>query len=254
VLLLSTTGLKTLYDHPDPDTGAEVHEGLGRLLTPRHFCSAQETAVRGIAWACDNDGYNGVDEDAFLKMIGKVENVPGCRFVCVPDVIRCGGYIDRATKQHVAGCGRTMDGYGGAGACHCEVSELRIGDARLTRQRFDEWQPLLAQTGLPLALVLQDGQEDVDVPWEQIAAVFVGGSTEFKEGAIARAICLEAKARGKWVHFGRVNSKRRMAIALAGGADSVDGTKFVRWRKTHLNTGLRWARELVAQQSLAVAA
>lgn len=250
MLLLTTTALPSLYDHPDPDSGAEVHEGLGRLLTPRHYSSVEKTGWRRIPWACDNDGYNGVNEERFLKMLDRVEGVPGCRFVTVPDVIRCDGYIDGKVK--VAGCGRTMDGYGGGGACDCAKSTLRVGDAALTAQRFEEWQPLIAARGLPCALVLQDGQDQVGIAWDRVDAVFVGGSTEFKLGEEAARWCQRAKLRGKWVHWGRVNSRKRMAHAIAtGAADSCDGTKWAMFRKTHLDNGLRWARELSAGEGAA---
>lgn len=251
MLLLSTTALPSLSDHPDPDTGAEIHEGLGRLLTPRHYSSVEKTGWRRIPWAADNDGYNGVDEVQFVKMLDRIAGVPGCRFVSVPDVIRCDGFIDKATKQKVDGCGRTMDGYGEADGigCQCKAqgieTTLRFGDAALTRRRFAEWAPQIAERGLPCALVLQDGQDAAGVDWELVDAVFVGGSTEFKLGEEAARWCRAAKARGKWVHWGRVNSRKRMAHCIGtGAADSCDGTKWAMFRKTHLDNGLRWCREL----------
>ena len=43
--------------------------------------------------------------------------------------------------------------------------------------------------------------------------------------------------RGKWVHMGRVNSTRRIRYAASIGCDSVDGTKWVRWRDRYLTDG-----------------
>ena len=48
----------------------------------------------------------------------------------------------------------------------------------------------------------------------------------------------EAKRRRKWVHMGRVNSERRIRYAASIGCDSIDGTKWVRWRDIYLNAGL----------------
>ncbi len=38
--------------------------------------------------------------------------------------------------------------------------------------------------------------------------------------------------------MGRVNSLRRLAYAAAIGCDSIDGTKWVRFRNTYLTSGL----------------
>lgn len=102
-----------------------------------------------------------------------------------------------------------------------------VGDAAATAERSG---PLLAPIralGFPVAYVLQDGQEDVPVPWDRIDAVFVGGSTEFKLGPIAAELCREAKRRGLWVHMGRVNSFKRLRYAASVSCDSADGTYLV---------------------------
>lgn len=243
MLLLVTTAHPSIHQHPDPDTGASVHGALGRLLTPRHYSSVELTGAAGIPWACDNDGFNGIDEDRFIAMLDRVEGVPGCRFITVPDVLRC------------ASCRLTVDGYGGEEMCACEKRTIVYGDAKLTAERFEEWQPLVEQTGQPVALVLQDGQADVGVAWDAVDAVFVGGSDAFKLGPEAAEWCRQAHERGKWVHWGRVNSRKRMAhIIGTGAADSCDGTQWARWRKTHLDKGLRWIRELEAQEPLFAAA
>lgn len=102
-----------------------------------------------------------------------------------------------------------------------------VGDAKATLARS---RPMLARIralGFPVALVLQDGQQDVPVPWDEIDAVFIGGTTEFKLGRVAARLAAEAKARGKWVHVGRVNSLKRLRYSVSIGADSVDGTYLV---------------------------
>ena len=40
--------------------------------------------------------------------------------------------------------------------------------------------------------------------------------------------------------MGRVNTLRRLRYAESIGVDSVDGTKWARWRDTYLDEGLRF--------------
>ena len=78
--------------------------------------------------------------------------------------------------------------------------------------------------GFKAAFVIQDGETPDQIRWNELDAIFIGGSTEWKLGSIAADIASEAKKRGKWVHMGRVNSFKRMRLAAAIGCDSVDGT------------------------------
>lgn len=97
-------------------------------------------------------------------------------------------------------------------------------DAEGTVRRFAEYRDRLLSLNVPLAFVTQDGMGVEDLPWGDIAAVFVGGSTAWKTGHESQAIVTEAKRRGKWVHMGRVNSLRRWQVAVSMGCDSADGT------------------------------
>jgi hypothetical protein len=45
--------------------------------------------------------------------------------------------------------------------------------------------------------------------------------------------------------MGRVNSARRIRYAASIGCDSVDGTKWARWRDAYLNPGLAIVSEPV---------
>jgi hypothetical protein len=89
---------------------------------------------------------------------------------------------------------------------------------------FEEWYDDLNAVLQPLALVAQDGLTTDRVPWRQIDALFIGGTTEFKMGDTARELVAEAQRHGKWVHMGRVNGHRRIRYAKAIGCDSFDGT------------------------------
>lgn len=204
-LLLVTTAHPTLYQHPG-DEGQTLHPNLGRLIQPRHTARIEATDEAGIPWAADNDCFQGLDEVAYRRMLDRIEGLDGCIFVTVPDV---------------------------------------VGDASATMKLFTEWEPELTERGFPLALVAQDGLEFMRwaIPWDKIEALFMGGTTEWKESVGARKLADEARARGKWVHWGRVNTKRRFDLCVDGGGDSFDGSKFARFRKTYLNEGLGWCRE-----------
>lgn len=113
-----------------------------------------------------------------------------------------------------------------------------VGSARRTLELFEHWRHHL--TGWPLALVAQDGQQDMPIPWDQINAVFIGGSTEFKLSKHAEQIVRAAKALGKWVHAGRVNTPGRFEYFKKMGADSIDGTGMSRFS---------WMREAIYAKS-----
>lgn len=110
-----------------------------------------------------------------------------------------------------------------------------VGSARRTLECFGHWRYKLS--GWPLALVAQDGQEDMDIPWEGIAAVFIGGSTSWKLSKAAADVVKAAKVIGKWVHAGRVNTPARFEYFEELGADSIDGTGLSRftWMRTRIH-------------------
>ncbi len=102
-----------------------------------------------------------------------------------------------------------------------------VGSARRTLEAFDYWRSRMA--GWPLALVAQDGQEQHPIPWAHIAAVFVGGSTEWKLGRHAKETIRAAQVMGKWVHVGRVNTPGRWEYFEDMGVDSIDGSGIARY-------------------------
>lgn len=123
-----------------------------------------------------------------------------------------------------------------------------VGSARRTLEVFRHWYPRLH--GWPVALVAQDGLEDLDIPWHLLAAVFIGGSTEWKLGRHAEAVVRAAKAMGKWVHIGRVNTPGRFDKFEAMGADSCDGSGIARysWMREELTAGVPLFEGLTAQR------
>jgi hypothetical protein len=99
-----------------------------------------------------------------------------------------------------------------------------VGDAPATYERSAPWLLVIRGLGFRAAYVAQDGQQHFDPPWDQFDCLFVGGTTAWKMGPHVPPLVAEAKARGKWVHAGRVNSARRFAHFELMGCDSADGT------------------------------
>ena len=123
-----------------------------------------------------------------------------------------------------------------------------VGDWAAT---LDRWQSFPKDGWpVPLAIVLQDGATVDTVPWGEIGAVFVGGTTEWKLGPEVRSIVAEANARSVWAHMGRVNSQRRLRYADWIGCDSADGTYLVFGPDVNLPKVLRWLDDVNNQPSL----
>jgi hypothetical protein len=101
-----------------------------------------------------------------------------------------------------------------------------VGDARRTLELFQHFEE--ATKGLPRALVLQDGIGELDIPWMDIDAVFIGGSDAFKTSLEAINAAKTANMMGKWVHVGRVNTVDRVRNWL-GLANSIDGSGISRY-------------------------
>lgn len=156
--------------------------------------------LAGWTWAADNDAFSKWNAGRFRTMLTKIKGRPGCRFVTLPDI---------------------------------------VGDADATLKLFETWYDEVKATGQPVALVAQDGLTPQRVPWRHIDALFIGGSTEFKMGPVAYDLALIARAKGLWVHMGRVNSLRRIQYAKAIGCDSMDGTSVSWFRDTYLPQRLK---------------
>lgn len=117
----------------------------------------------------------------------------------------------------------------------------KVGNHWATAGRWKKWAPRVRALGYPLAFVLQDGltPSGRGIPWDEIDAVFIGGTTEFKLSPTARVLCIKARAKGKFVHMGRVNSLKRMKYAM-DFCDSVDGTYLAFGPRTNLPKLLRF--------------
>jgi len=180
-------------------------DNLGILSSPRRFYKN----VEGWSWAADNDAFNSWDERLFVKMLDKISELSGCLFVSSPDV---------------------------------------VGDAEKTIELFLKWEKEIHGRGLPVAFVGQDGitgGDDERIPWDNLDAIFIGGTTEFKLGEEAKSLALEAKKRNKWLHMGRVNSMKRILYAKGIGCDSVDGSHYSRFKNCCLDKSLEIAKRRI---------
>jgi hypothetical protein len=186
-------------------------EQVGHLIVPRQWNTVNSLDLQPGRWAMDNGAFSGFDEGAFIRMIERFIGQPGCLFVTAPDV---------------------------------------VADAAATAVKFPFWSKLIRGLGLPVAFVAQDGLLQFGAPWDAMDCLFIGGTTAFKEGGQVRDLCNAAKARGLWVHWGRVNGKRRYELALKAGADSIDGTGFSMYPDTNIPKVGQWQQEIQQQPEL----
>lgn len=152
----------------------------------------------GQPWAADNGRFSAPQNYSDAKYLAWLNRMPreGCLFATAPDV---------------------------------------VGDAVATLALSAPMYARIRELGYPVALVGQDGLTSEMVPWDQIDALFIGGTTAWKLSESAFALVAEANRRGKWTHMGRVNSWQRFRAAAAAGYDSADGTvlRFDKSRPVH---------------------
>lgn len=103
-----------------------------------------------------------------------------------------------------------------------------VGDREATLRNWFLHSPRVEKYGCPLAFVVQDGMTPADIP-PNASVVFVGGSTEWKWHTLP--IWTAAFPR---VHVGRVNWERQLWMAHESGAESCDGTGWMRGGKVRI--------------------
>jgi hypothetical protein len=156
---------------------------FGRLIVPAAGSSPAALDLRPGAWAMDNGAYVQFHAGAFVAMLERFYGIPGCLFVAAPDV---------------------------------------VGSAERTLARFPFWARLIRGLGFPVALVAQDGLTVAGAPWAAFDVLFIGGTTEYKEGLEARNLMAYASARGIPIHVGRVSTFRRLRYMRRHGVTSFD--------------------------------
>ena len=161
--------------------------GLIQLRTPATGYARKEK----IPWVMDNGSFSNFDESGFIRMalVGIAD--PNCKWIAMPDI---------------------------------------VGDHGETLRLFSEYKKILEKHFIPkpdltnkLAFVVQDGAKPSTIPWSEITAIFLGGTTEFKLSREAWKILEAAQAKKKWVHVGRVNTPPRICY-FHGVATSIDGS------------------------------
>jgi hypothetical protein len=206
-----------------------------------------------------------------------------------------GGYIGDEAYLHLLATLGKGEGYDDCDPdtswCLFAVCPDVLGDAYATAVRADTSKMLgwIRYYGFRVAYVAQNGLRNdpargwgadgpagewMPVEWDDLDAIFLGGSgecvpcgwvravaqarevhecpscgakvTEWKLGQVARELVAEAKRRRKHVHMGRVNTGKRFRYADAIGCDTVDGTTIAIAPDTNLPKVLAWA----AQDSL----
>lgn len=114
-----------------------------------------------------------------------------------------------------------------------------VCNAGLTFALSLPWLGPIRGLGIPVAFVAQNGSENGLIPWAGLDVLFVGGDTEWKL-TVGCELAAEAKARGKRVHVGRVNSMKRWHHVEAWGADTCDGTYLTFGPNINLPRLLAW--------------
>lgn len=173
-----------------------------------------------MGWECGADnsalGKNGVSPDKLLRLWDALKDasLPGLRFVTAPD--------DAQMTAH----GPVVSWLGTLALWRC-------------------WRAALQVRNLPAAIVLQDGATVDSVPWQEIAAVFIGGSTTWKLSKTAALLIRVAHKQGKWVHVGRVNTMQRLNHFDPLPVNSIDGTQFSMFPDTYIP---KWLKRLEYRQ------
>lgn len=113
-----------------------------------------------------------------------------------------------------------------------------------TLERWWTWSPEIRDLGHVPAFVCQPGCRVEDVP-EDAEVLFIGGHNEYKLGEHVREICAAYQGE-RWLHMGRVNSRKRLRIAHEFGCDSVDGTLLTYGPDIYLPKVIAWLEEVNA--------
>lgn len=186
-------------------------ETVGHLIVPRQWNDPDSLDLQPQRWAMDNGCFVGLDPGAFMRMLYAYRKKAGCLFVTVPDA---------------------------------------VADAAETLHLWAFWAPVVRSCGHSPAFVAQNGLTPSRVPWDEFGTLFIGGDDAYKDGPEARSLCGYAKSLGKWVHWGRVNGKRRYELAMTAGADSIDGTGFSMYPDTNIPKAERWRESIRSQPAL----
>jgi hydroxymethylglutaryl-CoA reductase len=66
--------------------------------------------------------------------------------------------------------------------------------------------------------------EDLEIPWAELSAIFIGGNDPWKDSKAAQDIAKTAVVLGVHSHIGRVNTIKRYKLYAELGANTCDGS------------------------------
>ena len=196
-----------MYFIPGAGKKHNFPDHFGSIVNPynKDIVTSTLRIQKGWKWICDNGAFTGkFQEDTFFAFLDRMaEYRSQCIFVVAPDV---------------------------------------VGDANKTLEKFGKFATRIKALGYPVAFVAQDGQEDLEFP-DNFDCLFIGGSTEWKMSYKAEICIKRAQALGKWVHVGRVNTRKRIRHFALLNIDSVDGTAIVFKPDERIRQIKRWTHE-----------
>lgn len=186
---------------------------VGFLLSPIATRRTHQTTLSRFCWAADNEMYaawkmgRAFDWERFYRFVKSIQGYPGrCLFIVVPDV----------PTDHEA-----------------------------TTRQYRQYAPRLREFGLPLAYAAQDGLDQIPDNLDY-DTLFIGGTNEYRFSGLLPEVVRQAKQSGKWVHYGRANTRLGIEIAARLGCDSFDGTRSAIDMK-ELRPILAWSEALTHQ-------
>jgi hypothetical protein len=149
----------------------------------------------GGSWMLDNGAFSGqFEEGRWLKMMRKLSShSETCIGVISPDSV----FLDQNFN-------------------------FVKGDWLGTLEKLHNYSPVIRAAGYRVAYALQDDHPATKIPWDEFDTLFIAGTSEWKVSAEVEKMAMMAKNKGKWVHIGRVNTKKRLLATW--WADSWDGT------------------------------
>jgi hypothetical protein len=174
---------------------AEMHARGMRLLTGPDQLTRYEREVPPLSYAMDNGAWGCFQRgepfapDPFRRALAKWGEAAD--WIALPDIVN-GGPASLA----------------------------------LSASWIDEVRPV----GRPMLIPVQDGMTADDLrPFvARGIGIFVGGLTAWKESSLPMWGALKRET-GCYLHVGRVNSGRRVQLAIDAGADSTDGTTLTQY-------------------------
>lgn len=216
-------------------------DGLGCTGPTRH---ATPTTVRLYAtWTGTRQNLHAMHENGIRLIVGpdqlrRMRGQPPLAYALDNGAYGC---WTRVTAFDTGGFTTAVRRWG-AGADFIVVPDLVAG-GRGSLAMSLRWLPWLRDNvpGQALYLAVQDGMEPGDFleaadgteglylpTGERFDGLFIGGTTEWKERTMHAWGALADRC-GVRMHVGRVNSARRIHLAVDAGAASVDGTSVTRF-------------------------